>query len=90
MLQNLASEEIEKAMEAFLGALPEGTLLQAHRFTPSIGGPAGPVVAFVLADNDEDLRRFQLVVDRGMAAFRDGIGMAASLERQLQVTSQHD
>lgn len=87
MLSNLTNEQFEKAMRAFLTALPEGTAVHAMRLTPKVGfgdASAGGVAALVLADSEEDFRRFQQVIDCGMSTVQGEYGLLAAMERQDQ------
>lgn len=87
MLNKISPEQLQRALNAFMAELPQGTALHAIRMTPRVGfgdDAAGGVAALVLADSDEDFKRFRQIVDRGAAEFQGEYGLTASLERQAE------
>lgn len=83
----LSQEQLEVALKAFAVELPAGTKVQALTVVPRVGQAdfdAKPVIALVLADREEDYKRFGQVIDRGINAYQSEIGVRASFARNNQ------
>ncbi len=77
-------EKMQKALEALVTALPEGKRLQLVSFKPQMGfgdTEAGTVNAFVIADNDEDLKRAGQIIEKGINAAQEEYGITAHFLR---------
>lgn len=80
----LTPEQLQPALEAFFAALPKGTTATVITTVPRVGfadTDAGAVSAIVLAENNEDVMRFEQVINRGIKSFQDEPGMVASFIR---------
>ncbi|MBX8557039.1 hypothetical protein K5D56_21490 [Pseudomonas cichorii] len=80
----LSQEQLAVALKAFGEALPAGTKLHSMRIIPTVGCSdthGKPVLAFVLAEADEDFHRFSQVVERGLESFQSEVGLASAMLR---------
>lgn len=88
----LNEEELTKAVEAFCNALPAGQTFYAMHALPRVGFgdmEAKPVMALVLAETEEDFRRFEQVINRGIASYREEFGLSAKVWREIDMRG-HD
>jgi hypothetical protein len=77
-------EKMQKAIEALLNALPEGKRLELVAFRPQVGIgdiEAGTVQAFMIADSDEDLKRADQIIEKGIHAAQNEYGLTAHFQR---------
>lgn len=80
----LTPDQLQTALEAFLAALPDQTIVTVTTVVPRVGSSdteAGSVSAIVLADTGEDAMRFQQIIERGLRAYQDEPGLVASFMR---------
>lgn len=73
----ITEKELAHAMKAFIAAFPEGVVVHALSVCPRVGfadTEAGVVAALVLADTPEDFKRFEQVIQKGIAAYKDESG----------------
>lgn len=81
----LSQEQLASALKAFGEALPAGTKLHSLKITPTVGfsdAQAKPVLAFVLAESEEDFHRLSQVIERGMQALESDPGLTSTLLRE--------
>lgn len=84
----LNEEQLKKAVEAFCNALPAGQTFYAMHALPRVGfgdTEAKPVMALVLAETEEDFRRFEQVINRGIASYREEFGLSAKVLRDIDM-----
>ncbi|MGU4702954.1 MULTISPECIES: hypothetical protein [Burkholderia] len=84
----LNEEQLKKAVEAFCNALPAGQTFYAMHTLPRVGfgdTEAKPVMALVLAETEEDFRRFEQVISRGIASYREEFGLSAKVLRDIDM-----
>lgn len=84
----LNEEQLKKAVEAFCNALPAGQTFYAMHSLPRVGfgdTEAKPVMALVLAETEEDFRRFEQVINRGIASYREEFGLSARVLRDIDM-----
>lgn len=84
----LNEEELTKAVEAFCNALPAGQTFYAMHALPRVGFgdmEAKTVMALVLAETEEDFRRFEQVINRGIASYREEFGLSAKVWREIDM-----
>ncbi len=84
----LTEEQLKKAVEAFCNALPAGQTFYAMNALPRVGFgdvEAKPVMALVLAETEEDFRRFEQVINRGIASYREEFGLSAKVWREIDM-----
>lgn len=70
----ITPDQMMKAMQAFMAEVPRGYVVNVISWQPKIGRmdtEAGVVSAMILATNPDDVKRFEQVVDRGIAEYRD-------------------
>lgn len=82
----LTEEQLKTAITAFLAALPAGTAVRAMAVHPRVGfadAEAGLVTALVLADGEEDFKRFEQIIARGISAYDDEPGLSARVFREM-------
>ncbi|HDR9761543.1 hypothetical protein KDX16_15770 [Burkholderia vietnamiensis] len=84
----LTEAQLKKAVEAFCNALPAGQTFYAMHALPRVGfgdTEAKPVMALVLAETEEDFRRFEQVFNRGITSYREEFGLSAKVWREIDM-----
>lgn len=87
----ITEDQIKAIVHALNDNLPPGTVLHGINMLPRVGfgdRDAKRIIGFIIAEREEDVRRFEQIVARGGAEYQREFGLTAAVSRQMD-SSEH-